>query len=106
MIHFPLLTMLGAAAGAMSIASFAPQAWKVITTQDVSGMSISMYWFTVATFGLWLTYGILLSNWALIIPNFICLILATFILCMLFVSPRRRAEIARKISGNKTSAKS
>ncbi len=105
MNHFQAATLLGAAAAVTSIASFAPQAWKIIITRDVSGVSKSMYCLTVATFGLWLTYGLVLSNWALIISNLICLILAGFILFILLLSPHRRAKIAQAIESGREGPK-
>lgn len=89
--------MVGAMAAILSTASFAPQAWKVIWTRDVEGLSSGMYMLTVSAFALWLGYGILRADWALMLPNGLCLILSTFILVMTVVSQRTRVRIAEKI---------
>lgn len=89
--------IVGALAATASTASFAPQAWKVIWTRDVDGLSAGMYLLTVAAFALWLGYGVLRDDWALMIPNGLCLILSAFILVMIIVSNRTRARIANAI---------
>lgn len=89
--------IVGALAATASTASFAPQAWKVIWTRDVEGLSGGMYMLTVTAFALWLTYGILRDDWALIAPNGLCLMLSAFILVMIVVSNRTRARIANAI---------
>jgi MtN3 and saliva related transmembrane protein len=89
--------IVGAIAAAASTVSFAPQAWKAIWSLDVEGLSGGMYMFTVAAFALWLTYGILRDDWALMVPNGLCLALSAFILTMIVVSNRTRARIANAI---------
>jgi MtN3 and saliva related transmembrane protein len=89
--------MIGALAAIASTASFAPQAWKLIWTRDVDGLSAGMYLLTVAAFALWLAYGVLRGDWALIIPNGLCLLLSAFILLMIIVSKRTRVRIATAI---------
>lgn len=89
--------IVGAMAAIASTASFAPQAWKVIWTRDVEGLSAGMYMLTVSAFALWLAYGVLRSDWALMLPNGLCLILSAFILVMIVVSRRTRVRIANAI---------
>jgi MtN3 and saliva related transmembrane protein len=84
----------GALAAAASVASFAPQAWKTIATRNVKGLSAAMYALTIAAFALWTGYGAMLGNWALIVPNVICLALAGFIFVMIVSPQRTRARIA------------
>jgi MtN3 and saliva related transmembrane protein len=76
---------IGILAATASTASFAPQAWKILLTRDVKGLSKSMYALTALGFALWLSFGILKGEWALIVPNAICLILSAFILIMLIL---------------------
>jgi MtN3 and saliva related transmembrane protein len=94
---FDLVTIVGTFAAVLSTVSFAPQAWRVIRTRDVAGLSSRMYVLTVSGFALWLTYGILRSDWALIAPNTLCLILSLFILTMIVASNRMRNEVSDKI---------
>ncbi len=85
---------IGAAAAICSTASFAPQAWKIIRSRDTSSISATMYALTVAAFLLWLCYEWLRNDWALILPNAICLVLASFILMMTQLPQRKKEAVA------------
>lgn len=85
---------IGAAAAVCSTASFAPQAWKIIRSRDTASISAKMYSLTVAAFLLWLCYGWLRNDWALILPNAICLVLASFILVMTQLPQREKEAVA------------
>jgi MtN3 and saliva related transmembrane protein len=85
---------IGAAAAICSTASFAPQAWKIIRSRDTSSISGKMYVLTVTGFLLWLCYGWLRNDWALILPNAICLVLASFILVMKHLPQREKEVVA------------
>lgn len=91
------VTVVGALAALASTASFAPQAWRVIRTRDVRGISPAMYALTVAAFALWVGYGMLRGDWALIAPNTLCLTLSAFILAMTLLPPARRERVAAAI---------
>jgi len=74
------VTLVGLLAGFCTTVSFLPQVlktWRSRSTQDISlGM------FLVFTFGctLWLLYGILLRDIAIILPNVVTIALSTIIL--------------------------
>lgn len=85
---------VGVLAACASVASFFPQAWKIIKTRDVKGLSPLMYLLTVSAFALWMTFGILKAEWALIVPNALCLAAAAFILAMVLLPKRSRDEVA------------
>jgi len=89
--------IIGYTAAVISTVSFAPQAWKIIRTRDVGGLSGPMYSLTVAAFALWLSYGWLKSDWALIVPNALCLGLSGFIFMMISLPPRERGRVANLI---------
>jgi MtN3 and saliva related transmembrane protein len=74
------LDFIGYLAGTLTTASFLPQAIMTIKTKDTSSLSLSMY--SLFTLGVlcWLIYGVQLTNYAIIIPNAITLILAACIL--------------------------
>jgi MtN3 and saliva related transmembrane protein len=93
------IALIGAFAAIASTASFAPQAWRVISTRNIDGLSIGMYVLTVSAFALWMTYGVLLSDWVLIVPNAICLALSGFILMMLILPSAKREKVADKVEG-------
>jgi MtN3 and saliva related transmembrane protein len=68
-----------------------------VRTRNVEGLSVVMYALTVAAFALWLGYGILRSDWALMVPNAICLLLSLFIFAMLIMPARSRNHVADSI---------
>lgn len=86
--------IVGIAAAIASVTSFAPQAWRIIRTRSTEGLSSGMYSLTVAAFALWLTFGILRSEFAIIVPNALCLILSAFIFVMILLPDQKVAEVA------------
>ena len=89
-----LIQTIGILAAIASTASFAPQAWKIISTRDVEGLSAKMYALTVVGFLLWLSYGIGRGDWTLIGPNAICLAFSLFILAMIMMPRNKRDAVA------------
>lgn len=93
-----LYTSVGILAAICSTTSFAPQALRVIKTRDTGAISKRMYVITVAGFALWTAYGILGGQWALILPNTICLGLSGFILAMKLLPRRKREAVASALN--------
>jgi len=80
----------GYAAASLTTLSFVPQAWLMLRTRDVSGISTGMYSvFTLGT-ALWLAWGIQLGAWPVVVANAITLALAASILTMKLVLSRPR----------------
>ena len=77
-----MIEAIGVVAAVLTTVSFVPQVWHSFKTRDVSGISLAMY--SVFTLGvaLWLTYGIFLQAWPLIVANGITLVMAIAILLM------------------------
>lgn len=73
---------IGYAAASLTTASFVPQAWHTFRTKDVSGISLGMYSVFVAGSFLWLTYGLLIVAWPVVVANAITAGLALAILLM------------------------
>jgi MtN3 and saliva related transmembrane protein len=92
-----MIDILGGLAAICSVASFAPQAVKIIRTRDVEGLSVGMYALTVTGFSLWLAYGILVGQWPLMVTNGFYLALSLFILIMLLLPEARRRATAAAI---------
>ena len=92
-----LATLAGTLATVCSVSSFVPQAVKVTRTRDTGGISVRMYAVTVVGFALWLTYGLLLRQWPLILTNGICLLLSGFILAMTLLPRHRREQVAEAL---------
>ena len=72
--------MIGFIAAALTTISFIPQAYKVITTKDTTGISLGMYVLFVLGVFLWLVHGIQGMDWPLILSNSITFVLSSIIL--------------------------
>lgn len=94
MFNEQVITIIGITAAIASTVSFLPQAWKIISSRDVEGLSLRMYALTVTSFVLWTAYGVGKSDWALIVPNAICLLLTLFISAMIMLPKRQREAVA------------
>ncbi|TCI00122.1 hypothetical protein EJV46_05565 [Roseococcus sp. SYP-B2431] len=94
---FDAATLIGAAATTASIASFTPQAWKIIRTRDTTSISAGTYVLTVTGFALWLAYGVLLGQWPLIATNATCCLLSAFILMMKLLPREKKEAVAEAI---------
>lgn len=72
--------IVGYLASVCSVSSFVPQVVKVIRTGDTEAISARMYCLTVTGFVLWTTFGIMRSEWPIILTNAACFLLSAFIL--------------------------
>ena len=75
-----LTNSVGVAAALCSMASFIPQAVKILKERDAESVSLRMYLVTVTGFSLWTGYGVLLKSWPLIASNLVSLALSGLIL--------------------------
>ncbi len=91
------VTALGFMAALCSIVSFMPQAWKIVKSRDTRSISTGMYAVTVTGFSLWLAYGVLLTQWPLIVTNGVCLVLSLFILAMKLFPQATKDQVADTI---------
>ncbi len=85
---------IGAVASLCSVASFTPQAWKIIKSRHTDDISAGMFVLTVTGFAFWTAYGVLLGKWPIIITNAICFVLAGFILMMKLLPSRKKNKVA------------
>lgn len=72
--------LVGYLASLCSVTSFVPQVWKVVRTGDTAAISGRMYTLTVIGFALWSAFGILKTEWPIILTNSICFCLSGYIL--------------------------
>jgi MtN3 and saliva related transmembrane protein len=93
------VTILGYLAAAASMASFVPQAWKIIRSRETKDISAGMYLLTVSAFALWLAYGIALRQWPLVVSNGVCLALSVFILVMTLLPQGQKERVAETLTG-------
>ena len=89
-----VVTVVSIFAASLSMISFVPQAWSIIKSRNTDGISLKMYVITVIGFVLWLLYGVLLKQWAMIVQNVICLGLSSFILTMKMLPQRSKEAVA------------
>jgi len=76
------LDTLGLVATSFTTASFAPQAWRIWRTRDVSGISLVTYLILTLGLVLWLIYGLLKGDLPLVVANSVMVVLTTAITCM------------------------
>lgn len=93
------VTVIGYLAALASMASFVPQAIKVVRSRETKDISANMYSLTVAAFALWLAYGILQRQWPLVVSNGVCLVLSSFILAMTLLPQQRKEAVAKTLEG-------
>ena len=74
--------MVGYVAGALTTIAFIPQAWLSWKTRHTAGLSLGMYAIFALGVALWLSYGVLIGAWPIIVANSITLALALFILAL------------------------
>ncbi|HSB95335.1 MAG TPA: SemiSWEET transporter [Spongiibacteraceae bacterium] len=71
---------VGCAAAVCTTMAFLPQAWMAIKTRNTQSLSLAMYIVFTVGVALWLAYGLLKNDWALIVSNGITEILSLTIL--------------------------
>ncbi|MBI4457326.1 MAG: SemiSWEET transporter [Acidobacteria bacterium] len=74
--------IVGYLAGTLTTIALLPQVLKTIRGRSTADISLGMYVLFVTGIALWLTYGILLSAWPIILSNLVGLILASSILIL------------------------
>lgn len=73
---------IGSIAATLTTTAFIPQTWKIWKSRHTADISLIMYALFTLGVALWLTYGILLGAWPIIIANFITLIFAGAVLML------------------------
>ena len=81
-IFLQYTSLVGTIAAVFTTIAFIPQAYHSYNTRDLSGVSLPMYSIFTLGVALWLTYGLLLVDWPLIISNAITLALSLLILIL------------------------
>jgi MtN3 and saliva related transmembrane protein len=77
------IELTGSFAACLTTAAFFPQAIKTIRDRTTAGLSLTMYLMLVAGVVMWLTYGLLIGSWPLIIANSIVILPQVAILVLL-----------------------
>lgn len=74
------IDLFGFIAAFLTTSAFLPQVIKALREKDTKSLSLPMYLILTAGLLFWLTYGILIKDWALILANAITGLLALIIL--------------------------
>lgn len=77
------IEITGLAAACLTTAAFFPQAIKTIRERTTTGLSLTMYLLLVTGVVMWLTYGLLIGSWPLILANAIVVLPQLAILVLL-----------------------
>jgi len=66
--------IIGYVAGFCTAIAQFPQAYKVVKTKETESISLGMY--SIMTLGIffWFSYGVVLTDWPMILSNGICLL--------------------------------
>jgi MtN3 and saliva related transmembrane protein len=73
---------MGTLAATLTTTAFVPQVWQVWRTRHTKDISLGMYAIFTCGVAMWLSYGILLASWPIIIANSITVCLAGAVLLM------------------------
>jgi MtN3 and saliva related transmembrane protein len=74
--------LIGWLATTFTTIAFVPQVWRAWKTRSARDLSLPMYLIFTTGVALWLTYGLLIYSWPIIIGNIVTLILAGCVLAM------------------------
>lgn len=74
--------IIGYVAACLTTFSFLVQAIQSWRTRDLSGISVGMYSMFTVGVALWLTYGIVIESWPLIVTNALTFLFASSVLIM------------------------
>jgi MtN3 and saliva related transmembrane protein len=73
---------VGYAAAFLTTACYIPQIWHVLRERKAAGISLPAYLVLFLGIALWMTYGILIASWPIILANGITLPLLFTIIVM------------------------
>jgi MtN3 and saliva related transmembrane protein len=73
---------VSALAAILTTAAFVPQALHIIRHRETKAISLVMYVAFASGVALWLVFGVLIGNWAIIVSNAITLVLTLAIVGM------------------------
>lgn len=82
-------TVIGIVAGILTSVSMVPQLIKVIKEKDVVNLSPMMIGVLLAGVSLWVVYGLILTEWPIIISNAFSVLVNTTLLICYFIFRKR-----------------
>jgi len=75
-------TLVSAAAAVLTTGAFVPLAVHIIRHKETKGISLVMYVAFALGVALWLTFGVMIGNWPIIIANALTLALSLTIVAL------------------------
>jgi MtN3 and saliva related transmembrane protein len=82
MISPTLVTAIGLAAGALTTSALVPQAVRIWRTKSAKDVSLTMLIVMVIGIILWIAFGLLRSEFAIIVTNAVALVIAIGLLVL------------------------
>ena len=76
------LNLLGYVAAALTTSAFIPQALKTVRSRDTRGISLWTYLIFTTGVALWFVYGLVASDWPIIVANAVTFPLAATVLIL------------------------
>lgn len=76
------IEIIGFVAALLTTGSWVPQALRTIRTRDTRAISLTMQVLFAAGTALWLTYGVMISSWPVVIANALTFALVLTILTL------------------------
>lgn len=77
-----MIDLVGSIAATLTTLAFVPQVWRVWKTRSTKDISLGMYLVFTAGVVFWLTYGLMLGAWPIIVANIVTLVLTGTVLVM------------------------
>ncbi len=83
------LSILGLVAGGFSTFALAPQAIKIWRTREVDQLSVGMLVLMLVGASLWLVYGVLRADIAIISANAVAIVFQSYMVVMCITNPKQ-----------------
>ena len=77
-----LTEWIGYLAATLTTVAFVPQVWQIWRTKHTKDISLRMYVLFTAGIAAWLTYGLLIGAWPVVVANAVTFVLAGAVLVL------------------------
>ena len=77
-----LIDWIGGIGATLTTFAFVPQVWRIWRTRSARDVSLPMYVTFTCGILFWLTYGLMLGSWPIIVSNIVTLVLALLVIVM------------------------
>jgi MtN3 and saliva related transmembrane protein len=87
--HMQLITLTGIVAGTLTSLSMLPQLFKVIKEKKAENISVFAFVVLITGLLLWVVYGVMKTDWPLIITNSIAVIINLTMIILSIIYKRK-----------------